>query len=93
MIARRESRVAARTDSADAVGAARSATLAPTLASTAGQRPSIAESQSGRAAGTPALVQARFPAAALTSSVRSCSEEKKARQEASTEFGSTAHLA
>ena len=79
MIARRESRVAARTDSGEALGAARSATLAPTLASTAGQRPSMAESQSGRATGAPGLVQERLPAAALTSSARSFSELDEAK--------------
>ena len=92
MMARRESRVAARTVSVEAAGV-RSATFFSSLASTAGQRPSRAESQSGRAAGASGLTQPGLAAAALISSARSWSEAKKARHEGSTEPGFSAHRA
>jgi hypothetical protein len=57
MMARRESSVAART-SCDATAGVRSAIFEVSLASTAGQSPSMAESQSGRAAGAARAVQA-----------------------------------
>src|SRR3954468_20292362 len=99
MIARRLSRVAARTASVETApedsegAAARSASLAPSLASTAGHRPSMAESQSGRGLGAAFGVQAGSAAARATSPALSCREAKKARQDGSTEFGSADHLA
>src|SRR5258705_3582018 len=96
MMARRLSRVAARTasvDGASEAAAARSAILAPTLASTAGHMPSRAESQSGRGLGAPDFVHAGWAAARLTSAAESCREAKKARHEGSTEFGSADHFA
>ncbi len=96
MMARRLSRVAARTASVEGAGdtaCARSAIFAPTLASTAGHRPSMAESHSGRTAGAALWVQAGSAAARCTSPALSCRVAKKARQEVSTELGSAAHFA
>ena len=93
MMARRLSRVAARTLAGSDCGPARSAIFAPSLASTAGHMPSSADNQSGRGAGAVLWVQGGSAAAALASSGLSCSEAKKARQEGSTEFGSVAHFA
>src|SRR5579872_5049564 len=97
MMARRLSSVAARTASVSVLGAgaaaARSAILAPTLASTAGQRPSMAESHSGRTDGGAGLVQAGSPAPRFTSAALSCNEAKKARHDGSTPFGSADHRA
>ena len=63
MIARTESRVAARTSAADASGFF-SAMALETLASTAGHRPSMADSHSGRWTGVAAFVQLGSAAAA-----------------------------
>ncbi len=92
MIARRESRVAARTASGLAAGA-RSAIFVASLASTAGHRPSMADSQSGRAAAGTLGVQAGLATARWTASVCSWNAAKKARQDGSTEPGSPAHRA
>ncbi len=92
MMARSESRVAARTASGLAEGW-RCSILAPTLASTAGQSPSMAESQSGRAAGADLWVQAGLAPTPFRASARSCREAKKAFHEGSTELGSAAHFA
>src|SRR3989338_2164699 len=92
MMERRESSVADRTSAAGAAGW-RASMVLPSLASTAGHRPSSADSQSGRAAGAWLLVQEGLAAAALMASARSVSEAKKACQEASTEAGFSAQRA
>ena len=93
MMARRESRVAARMAEGSVPAPARASTALPTLASTAGQRPSMALIQSGRGPPARGRAQAGPEAAAFTSSALSCREAKKARQEGSTELGSAAHRA
>ncbi len=93
MMARRESSVALRIASGVASGAAWACTALASLASTAGQRPSIADSQSGRAWGVEGGVQGGGAAAFFTSSAFSRRLPKNAAQEGSTELGSLAHLA
>src|SRR5262249_24478015 len=98
MIARRESSDALRIASGVASGPALASTALasialPILASTAGPRPPIADSQSGRASGAALGVHAGLAAAFFTSSVFSRRLAKNAAQEGSTDFGSLAHLA
>ena len=89
MMARRLSSVAARTASAEAVGVRPSMAL-PSLASTAGHNPSMADSQSGRAAGSGLGVQLGFLPASRAWSGRVA---KKACQLGSTDDGFSAQRA
>src|SRR5215469_13881209 len=103
MIARRESSVALRIasgvasagtfDSAAPDSFVRASMALPSLASTAGHRPSSADSQSGRASGAGLGVHAGLADAFFTSSAFSRRLPKNAAHEGSTEFGSLAHLA
>src|ERR1700722_4023421 len=92
MIARRESNVRARISSAVAAGAA-ALILASSLASIAGQRPSIAESHSGLGSEIGSGGHECWEAASTTSLALSRIDSKKARQEGSTELGFSAQRA
>ncbi len=92
MMARSESSVAARICSEVAAGVL-AAMVLESLASTAGQSPSMALIQSGRGSGGRRGVQEGSWAARFTSSERSRSVEKKACQEGSTDLGASTHRA